>query len=163
METKITYIADDGEEFDSEEECLAYENAFKHVGGVIAFDEDKHVVFSAEEVATEAEYYYITNAEKARKTFAFIDDYYGTEVPTTFDDGDLFRFDYDRDKWVNVFNEFSRTGKLICDIADEIARRTSQKVLPDDAISILRDRIMHCPNVISMACSDRGCLNRDEY
>ena len=151
MEKKITYIAEDGEEFEDEEECLAYERLLQKVCGVMAFDDDRNLVSSADDVATTAQYYFITDAAEAKKSFDFISDYYGTDIPTELKDGDIFRYDSDRYVWINVIDELSDLGKLVIDISSEAQK---QNDVPVDALSTLFYRIMHpncCGNFFQLA------------
>ena len=89
---RVSYVAFDGEEFDTEAECAAHEDALQNTKGIIAFDEDKKVATDAEAVGNDAIYFFIENAEDARQTFNVLYDYYGTEVPKNLSDGDFLRY-----------------------------------------------------------------------
>ena len=149
MEVVTTYVAFDDREFDDEQECLAYERALQELRGIIAFDEDRKIVSSVEELATSCPYCFITDAEEAKQTFSYIYEYYGTEIPRGFSDGDLLRYDDDKDYWFNLFNEFCKLGNLIYDLAAEIK---AKKDPSDPSVHQIKERLMHCPNVIAMAC-----------
>lgn len=67
MTIEYTYIADDGEEFDSEEECLAYEKAAKErFNSVIFFNENKEIIENPtlDEIESEAFFFYPTDEKK---------------------------------------------------------------------------------------------------
>ena len=149
MEVVTTYVAFDDREFDDEQECLAYERALQELRGIIAFDEDRKIVSSVEELATSCPYCFITDAEEAKQTFSYIYEYYGTEIPRGFSDGDLLRYDDDKDDWVNIFNEFCKLGGLIHDLANEVLTRKDNS---DKAVYQMKYRLMRCPNVSEMAC-----------
>ena len=144
MEVVTTYVAFDDREFDDEQECLAYERALQELRGIIAFDEDRKIVSSVEELATSCPYCFITDAEEAKQTFSYIYEYYGTEIPRGFSDGDLLRYDDDKDDWVNIFNEFCKLGGLIYDLANEVLTRKDNS---DKAVYQMKYRLMRCPNV----------------
>ena len=118
MTQKITYVADDGEEFETEEECAAHERCMENLPGILGFngkavyqDPRKADVDSS---FNESEYLFITDENEADETFEFIGEYYGYTVPTVFFTGDILRYDYDEDEWVNAIHEYvEQTEKMI--------------------------------------------------
>lgn len=149
--TRVYYVAFDGEEFDTKEECTAYEDALQRTKGIIGFDENKSVTDGAEELATSAAYYFITNANEASQTFSVLYDQYGTEIPHEFADGDFYRYDDDNDRWVNMLYEFCKLGDVIATIANHVRLLAKTDASMKHAWSVAREYLAHCPNVVAIA------------
>lgn len=83
MTTKTIYISNDGEEFESEEECLEYEKKRDVHDAIIMFDSNRLPILDADSVAAfeDAEYLYILDSEKAKAFFDYISEAYGYAVP----------------------------------------------------------------------------------
>ena len=154
MEKQITYIAFDGQEFEDEKECEAYEDAVMHLKGVIGFDGHYRVVDSAEAVATDARYYFITNAEDARQTLDFLYEYYGTEMPKQMCDGDFLRYDEDEDCWINMIDEFRCLGDVISTMAKHVKESAKHDESMKDAWYNVQDQLAHCLNVVAIAYTE---------
>lgn len=78
MQKLVSYIADDGTEFDTEEECLEYEAATKATEGIIFLSGTMKVLNEDLDVAAErAEYLKILDPVAAAKTIDVICNYYG--------------------------------------------------------------------------------------
>jgi hypothetical protein len=153
--TKLYYVAFDGTEFDDEEECAAYENAFQSTKGVVGFNDHKKAASTAEEVATEAVYLFITDANDARHTFYHLTDYYGTDFPTKFSDGDFLRWDDDNDCWVNMLDEFNKLGDIIATMANHIkeSAKNDTSIAMQNAWTIAWHRICYgCKFDIDCLC-----------
>ena len=101
MTTRIIYIADDEEEFETEEECLEHERSMKPDGAVILFDDKMHpmVEGDATERYERTMFIYIIDSEKAKPFFDWIRSYSGYEVPHDFSDRDLFYYNEDDDRY----------------------------------------------------------------
>ena len=102
MTQRVIYIADDGEEFETEEECTAYERCKAGLPGILGFDDDG-VYQDPKETDTDSAFYdsqyvFITNAAQAVETLKFIRDHYGYEVPTMFQTGDLMHYNGEEDE-----------------------------------------------------------------
>lgn len=97
MTTKIIYIAEDGEEFETEEECLAYERNRDASGAILMFDSDRQILDDADSVKAfeNAMYLYIINVERAKKFFDFVGEDYGYIVPDEVIEHGLYAFDDD--------------------------------------------------------------------
>lgn len=83
MTTKIIYIAEDGEEFETSDECLKYESKRNATGAVLMFAGNRLPIVDTDSVTAfeDATYLYILNAEKAKAFFDYISEAYGMAVP----------------------------------------------------------------------------------
>lgn len=83
MTIKNIYISDDGEEFETEEECVEYEKARDVKGAILMFDSDRQILDDADSVKAfeNAMYLYIINVERAKKFFDYVSESYGYDVP----------------------------------------------------------------------------------
>ena len=114
MTLEITYIADDGTEFDTEEECRAYENEFNDLlASVEFFDENFILIRKVEDVESDVTFMYIRDAKKAKKLFPRLCDYISFESPdyVAYETGDTLWFN-DVGCWVNVDAEIKRLNTI---------------------------------------------------
>lgn len=99
MTTKIIYIAEDGEEFDTSDECLKYEAKRDAHGAVIMFDSNRLPIVDTDSVTAfeDSNYLYIIDAEKAKAFFDYVSDAYCLATPNLeeVEDHALFAYDYD--------------------------------------------------------------------
>lgn len=123
MEKLITYIADDGTEFDTEEECLLYENTAENPnnGSVLFFnhnltegmDEDfstqtamdglkDHRGYDFGEFAIRAGSMYVKDAEEAEKLFDLLCNIYGITAPGELVSGASYAYDAEHDRYYNL-------------------------------------------------------------
>ena len=75
MRIEVTYYADDGEEFDTEEACREYEERLKKdMSSVIFYDENKKVMKNPtiEDIEQDAFYLKVLNAEEATRLFDWL-------------------------------------------------------------------------------------------
>ena len=95
MTIKNIYISDDGEEFETEEECLEYEKARDVSGAILMFDSDRQILDDADSVKAfeNAMYLYIINVERAKKFFDFVGEDYGYVVPDEVVENGLYAYD----------------------------------------------------------------------
>ena len=107
MTTKITYIADDGEEFETKAECLEYEKNKDASDCVLMFDENLNHLESEDSGAAyeKSVYFYILDSEKARKFFEWQSDNYGYCYPEKTVNGQLYYFNDEKQNYENM-NEF---------------------------------------------------------
>ena len=98
MKKVVTWIADDGEEFATEEQCWAYEHRFDDaLDAALFLDDDFNVIpFSLERVYDSFQYIFIKDAEKARDLFWAI---YNWEscfvIPKGYKNGDILSWNGD--------------------------------------------------------------------
>lgn len=116
MVKRVIYVADDGEEFETEEECLEYEEATTGFAGIVGFDSDMVLQDPAERGADDAFsrslYFFVSNAEDAKKTFSVLEDYVGAVAPHgEIHDGDVFRYEENDDDWVEMVSEYMNQTK----------------------------------------------------
>ena len=136
MTTRTVYIADDGEEFETEEECAAHERCMKTLPGTLGFDDA--AVFqnpadsNADEAFSRSEYIFIVDEEEAAKTFEYFGSEYGYTVPaTTYHTGDILRYDYDKDVWVNMVKEYVEHTEMMIGLLNSIG-----DTLPDEQLHV---------------------------
>lgn len=118
MLQRTTYVADDGEEFDTEEECQAYELALSDCPGILGFDLDLAFQdpkkLGANDAFVNSNYFYVYDAEQAEKTFEILGDYTGTTTPEgELHAGDLFRYDEDSNGWIDMIAEYRKQTQTI--------------------------------------------------
>lgn len=107
MTTKIIYIANDGEEFETSQECLEYERSMDPSDCVLMFDEELNVLRDEDPGKNfeQSIYLYILNAEKAEKFFKWVDDNYGYSCPENPVNNRLYSFNIHTQKY-DDFEEF---------------------------------------------------------
>ena len=95
MTIRNIYVAADGEEFDTEEDCLDYEQTMDASGAIIMFDSDRKLIkgVSSAEAFERSMYLYIVDAEKAKRFFDLMCDDYGHIVPEDVEDYALYMYD----------------------------------------------------------------------
>jgi hypothetical protein len=108
MKKVVTWIADDGEEFETEEECWAYEHRFDDaLDAALFLDDDFDVIpFNLERVYESFQYIVIKDAEKARDMFWAI---YNWEscfvIPKDYKNGDILSWDGNYEKYDFLYEE----------------------------------------------------------
>lgn len=99
MTTKIIYIAEDGEEFDTSDECLKYEKKRDVHDAVIMFAGNRLPITDTDSVTAfeDSNYLYILDAEKAKAFFEYVSEAYCLATPNLeeVEDHALFAYDYD--------------------------------------------------------------------
>ncbi len=113
MEIITTYRSDDGTEFDTEEECLAYEAVYRNTDSVLVFDEDLDLfdMDDLEEVFNEASYIHIVDAQAARLLFDFVESSYGSFLPSEIEEGHTYHYvdgGWSGDLWEDLDEEYQR-------------------------------------------------------
>ena len=113
MIERITYIADDGTEFDDEDECLAYEaelnfGAFKD--HVFLFNSVRSPLsFSLDNF--EASYYVVINDDSAAASFVAAMEAEGySELPRA---KGVYKYNTRKDKWENLHEKLADLTELI--------------------------------------------------
>lgn len=112
MRIETTYFAWDESEFDTEEECLAYEKGLEDMwSGVVLIDEEYRTQADAKMPAYDflesfAIYIKVLDVEKAKEMINWVTEYSGVSVPPVdmIYNGGLFKFDENvRDEWVDLY------------------------------------------------------------
>ena len=110
MTTRTVYIAYDGEEFETEEECAAHERCMADLPGILGFNCEGEFQdpkqSDVDRAFNDSEYVFIVDEEEAAKTFEFIKDYYGYEAPEEFHNGDLLHYNGEEDEWENTIDKY---------------------------------------------------------
>ena len=124
MTQRVIYIADDGEEFETEEECTAYEKCKAGLPGILGFDDDGVYQDPNEtdigSVFFDSQYVFITNAAQAVETLKFIQDHYGYEVPTMFQTGDLMHYNGEEDEWENALDKYISSTEMLTTLFESV-------------------------------------------
>lgn len=82
MRKEVHYFADDDTEFDTEEECLAYEAMFKEqLDAVAFFDDDFNEITDVENIEGYGVYMYIKDRGKAEALFDRLYEYISFDKP----------------------------------------------------------------------------------
>lgn len=124
MTIEYTYIADDGTEFDNEEECRAYEDSLKVAfDSVVIFDENKNVLsHDWEEIEGRDFYMVIVAAEPARELFDKLGYYISFEKPKfEVHAGDVLAWDLYSEEWYNVHDRIEELTRLIGELHTKTA------------------------------------------
>ena len=123
MEKVVYWLAEDGEQFGTEEECINYEMKLMDVSGVRTFD-DKYQELSVEKNGFEdffgkADFMYIIDKEKALKVFKTAESLFGVNVPgddISFESGDILAYDETtslfESSWVNISSRANFYNKI---------------------------------------------------
>lgn len=113
MEKKIIYVADDGTEFEDDQECLAHERHLQvdALGDHLRlWDEDMKPLDPTEEDALTDAYFIYADTSEAREWVEVELDIY-CELGW-----DAVYVGYVFDKWRDLSLEFSRLGKMLSDM-----------------------------------------------
>ena len=101
MKIRKIYISDDGEEFDSEEQCLEYENKINSFDSVLLFDSKKNLIENENPgIAYErACYIYVRDTNRAKTFLEWVHSEYKYAVPSLVRAGELYFYDESTDKF----------------------------------------------------------------
>ena len=125
MRVEITYYADDGEEFSTEEACLEYENRLKtDMGSVIFFDQDCNVMKDPVVTDIEQSAYYmkVLDAEKATRLIDWLSYQISFSfLPDTPIKNHYYRWveDVRQDGWKDFTEEFEVLKKMLAKLMTE--------------------------------------------
>ena len=130
MTIRNIYVAADGEEFETEEECLEYEKTRDASDAILMFNSNNQIIEDIDSVTAfeKSMYLYILNAEKAKKFFAWINESYGYAVPDPdgVNGNELYAFDEDR-----YSQSYYKLGNRIAELEvlqDELLDRVQEKL-----------------------------------
>jgi hypothetical protein len=126
MTTKIIYIAEDGEEFETSDECLKYEKKRDVRNAVIMFDSNRLPIVDTDSVTAfeDSNYLYIIDAEKAKVFFDYVSDAYCLAIPNLeeVENHALFAYDYNYDSscqnYINVNDKIAELEVLRDELLD---------------------------------------------
>ena len=106
---KVIYYSDDGQKFETKEECLRYEaNKQKWLNGIHAFDdEEEELVINGDRIfeILHDTIYVTFDSQDARELFVSEQNLYGhISISETikYRDGDVFVYDEDADEWISA-------------------------------------------------------------
>jgi len=125
MTEKTWYIAQDGAEFETKEECEQYERRYEKGKSIIFFDEKSNNLWDEEDWYKKFEdtfYMFICNAEDAKDFFHFFGNEMGAHVP----DDDLLventivAYDDDDYDWYNLTEKIEKLSKAERKIMSQI-------------------------------------------
>ena len=117
---EVHYFADDGTEFDTEEECLEYERTFKdQITAVRFFDDDYDELSDLEHIEGYGVYMYIVDRDKAELLFNRLGEYISFDQPDFgVSNGDVLM--WQDDGWVSIRNRIEEL--------QNVANKITQKV-----------------------------------
>lgn len=153
MTEKITYISDDGEEFETEEECLAYEKTFTELSGYVGFN--THMVFQdlktlgIENAFGHSYFVFITDMESAEESFRVITEQTGLECPNDILPGGIYQYDDDHDNWNDVVSAYINRTDEICKLL-----RAIDNTIPRDKAALLRETVQKISTKLEDAVFD---------
>ena len=124
MRIETTYIADDGTEFSTEEECREYENEFKRLMDSAQFFDENFITCRELGDIEYAVYVYIRDSKKAEMLFDQLYIMLSFEPPRSisYKSGDILWYT-DKGEWVNLNSEINR----LTTVRDTILSGTSAK------------------------------------
>ena len=123
MRIECTYYADDGTEFDTEEECLAYENTIKQIGSAARFFNDKltREMTTVEEISQYGIFAYILDEKKAEAVFQRIYDLTGSDIPgCRYKAGDVLEWSVEDDRWENLSHRIKKIRETIDAVTEKV-------------------------------------------
>lgn len=128
MKTRIIYIAEDGEEFETSDECLKYEKQRDVHDAIIMFASNRLPITDADSITAfeDAQYLYILNEERAKAFFGAIKDDYSYAIPELDKVTNFSLYAYEED----------RSGQSYVDLDDKIAEL---EVLRDELLDRARE------------------------
>lgn len=124
MKKVVTWIADDGEEFATEEQCWAYEHRFDDaLDAALFLDDDFNVIpFNLEEVYERFQYIVIRDAKKAHDLFLAIYNWEGCFViPKDYKDGDILSWNGEYDEYDFLYEKRRSIGEEIDNIEKAVS------------------------------------------
>ena len=130
MTTKIIYIAEDGEEFETSDECLKYEKQRDASGAILMFASNRLPITGADSITAfeDAQYLYILDEERAKAFFRAIKDDYSYAIPELDKVTNFSLYAYEEDQ----------SGQSYVDLDDKIAEL---EVLRDELLDRAREHM----------------------
>lgn len=135
MTTKIIYIAEDGEEFETLDECLKYEKQRDASGAVLMFAANRLPITDADSITAfeDSNYLYIIDAEKAKAFFNYVSDAYCLATPNLEEVEDHALFAYDCDNscqgYINVNDKIAELEVLRDELLDRAREHMTELYL----------------------------------
>lgn len=124
------FIADDGTEFDDEDDCLEYEaSAVLKNDSIMLFDEECNRITNVRDLDN-VYYGYFKTPEDATTAKELIYEWVGTCSVQSIDDAGYWAYSFKEDEFVNIDFEIERLEncvKNIKDIKDKLFNRHSQE------------------------------------
>lgn len=145
MQSKTTYIADDGSEFDTAEECLQHEIITKDMPGMMCFDGDlnylDHRLCGAAYAFEMSRWIFITDGPDALRTSEYISEQYGlVSIPDNAQTGDVYEYDGNLDEWLDVGEDCEKQMSCMGGLFGNMLRSCPKEDL--DAFKAARDRFI---------------------
>ena len=136
MTTKIIYIAEDGEEFETSDECLKYEKQCDVHDAIIMFTSNRLPITDVDSVTAFADAHYLSilDAERAKKFFEYVSEAYclGIPNPEEVKDHALFAYDYNNNyqNYIDVNDKIAELEVLRDELMDR-ARECMFESVPE--------------------------------
>lgn len=125
MEIKVTYIAIDGEEFDTEEECREYERRCDPGDSLIMLNRNYVVVQGSDPIDAfeHSEIFYIRDAKKAREFFSFVNERTGYVVPKDIEKDRIYIYNDSIDGYDDLRAELKRLDDIRKKVTSAVVER----------------------------------------
>ena len=106
MTTRVIYIADDGEEFETRKECLDHERAMNYKDAMVFLNSNFEVINkeNAVEAFEMANYIYVLDSKKANEFFSWLSGYAGYVGPEQLCDHEIYSFNEREQQYENLNN-----------------------------------------------------------
>lgn len=146
MQTRTIYIAHDGSEFDTQEECLQYETIDINMPGMMCFDGDMnyidHKEYGAAYAFERSRWVFITDGYAARRTGKYFNEHYGlVSIPDDATTGDVYEYDENTDEWMNVGEACEKQMACMSGLFGNMLRSCPKERV--DAYEAARDRFVN--------------------
>ena len=114
MKIRKIYISDDGEEFDSEEECLEHEKTINLMESVLMIDSRELVITEKDPIIAyeQAIYLYIFDTEQARALLNWIHNESGFSIPENPKAGELYYYEGSDNEYKNLNEKIEKLEEL---------------------------------------------------
>jgi len=162
MQSKTTYIADDGSEFDTPEECLWHETITKDMPGMMCFDDDAnyldHRICGAANAFERSHWIFITDESGAYHTSEYMSENCGlVSIPYDAKTGDVYEYDDHLDEWMNVGAACEKQMACVSRLFGNMLRSCPEEDL--DAFKIARDRFVNALRNFD----EKTCIEKEDY
>lgn len=118
MTTRTVYIAEDGKEFETEEECREYESSLDFSSVAFFMDNKKRILEPNLDAMDSVWYMVIKNSQEAPDLIEYIDEQVGLDIrhlvtAATLYDGQVIGYDYDANRWVDLTKLATETAETV--------------------------------------------------
>ena len=123
MKKVVTWVAEDETEFDTEEECWAYEHRYDGVMDAAVFLDDEFNVIEQdfEQIYKYFQYIAVKDAEKAKELFQALKDYeWCFVIPEGYAEGTILSWDGDDECYIDLQKRKQETDEQIAKVVKAV-------------------------------------------